>query len=306
MNIIFAGTPEIATLPLKTLLESEHKVVAVYTQPDRPAGRGKKYTQSAVKELALSYSLPVEQVENFKSSESREKLASYQADIMVVMAYGLLLPSAVLNTPKYGCINIHVSLLPLFRGAAPVQWAILSGEKETGVSIMQMDVGLDTGPILNQQSFPINNQDSSEDVYKKMAEIIPPLLLKTLCDIDKGSAIKTEQNHALASYAPKINKQEAKIDWNENSEMIDRKVRAYYPSPIAFFEWQGEGVRIWQGHMLSYSGNEPAGKVISMNKQGLTIKTKDGAYCITCLQCAGKKALSGHELFNAYKGKFNV
>jgi methionyl-tRNA formyltransferase len=306
MKIIFAGTPEIATVPLDALLKSHHQIVAVYTQPDRPAGRGKKLMPSPVKNLALQHHSIIEQPENFKSAEVREKLKSYQADVMVVMAYGLLLPMSILEAPKYGCINIHVSLLPRWRGAAPVQHAILAGDTETGVTIMQMDKGLDTGVILHQQSCLMHEKDTSESIYANLAEIASPLLLKTLEDIEKNHLKPVAQNNDLATYAHKIEKQDAKINWHETSEVIDRQVRAYYPAPIAFFEWKNELVRLWQGHPVKNSCDALPGSVIEFNKQGVTIKTSDGAYCITRLQFPGKNPLSTYEIFNAYKDKFNV
>ncbi len=259
---------------------------------------------SPVKTLALQNNIIIEQPENFKLEEAREKLKSYQADAMVVMAYGLLLPTAVLEAPKHGCINIHVSLLPRWRGAAPVQHAILAGDKEIGVTIMQMDKGLDTGAILHQQPCVISEKDTSESVYAKLAEIASPLLLKTLDEIEENKSKPIAQNNELATYAHKIEKQDAKIDWAESSEMIDRKVRAYYPAPIAFFEWQNELVRIWQGHPVNDGSNKCPGSVIEFNKQGVFIKTSNGAYCITRLQFPGKNPLSVHEILNAYKNKF--
>lgn len=304
MKIIFAGTPEIATVPLQALLQSKHEVIAVYTQPDRPAGRGKKLMPSPVKILALQHSLIVEQPENFKLEETREKLKSHQADVMVVMAYGLLLPMSILEAPKHGCLNIHVSLLPRWRGAAPVQHALLFGDKETGVTIMQMDKGLDTGAILHQQSCIINEKDTSESIYARLAEIASPLLLKTLEDIENNNTNPITQNNELATYAHKIKKHDAKIDWHETSAVIDRKVRAYFPAPIAFFEWKKELVRIWQGYPVINASEKTPGSVIEFNKHGLTLKTSDGAYCITRLQFPGKNPLSAHEILNAYKNKF--
>lgn len=304
MRIIFAGTPDIATIPLQALLDSQHQIVAVYTQPDRPAGRGKKLLPSAVKALALQHHLPIEQPESFKLEETREQLKSYQADIMVVIAYGLLLPVSVLETPKFGCINIHVSLLPRWRGAAPVQHAILAGDTETGVTIMQMDKGLDTGAILNQQHCEITAIDTSQTIYDRLEKISCELLLKTLSDIEKGTVNLVAQNNLYATYAHKIEKQHAKIAWTETSEIIDKKVRAYFPAPVAFFEWKSDLVRIWQGYPVKSASEKLPGSVIEFNKQGVTIKTSDGAYCITRLQFPGKNPLSAHEMFNAYKSKF--
>lgn len=306
MKIIFAGTPEIATVPLQSLVKSGHQIVAVYTQPDRPAGRGKKLMPSPVKTLALQHNIIVEQPENFKSEEACEKLKSYQADVMVVMAYGLILPTSILETPQYGCINIHVSLLPRWRGAAPVQQAILAGDTETGVTIMQMDKGLDTGALLLQQRCAINATDTSESVYAKLVDISSPLLLQTLENIEKNNVKPITQNNKFATYAHKIEKHDASIDWFETSEVIDRKVRAYFPAPIAFFEWNNELVRIWAGHPVRSVSDRLPGSVLDFNKQGVTLKTSDGAYCITRLQFPGKNPLGAHEMFNAYRNKFLV
>lgn len=304
MRILFAGTPQVATPALETLLHSSHDVVAVYTQPDRPAGRGKKLMPSPVKALALQHHIPIEQPDNFKSEEAREKLKSYQADVMVVMAYGLLLPTSVLTTPQYGCINIHVSLLPRWRGAAPIQQAILAGDKETGVTIMQMDKGLDTGAILAQQACAINGSDTSERLFVQLNEIAQPLLLNVLTQIETHSLQPLIQDHALATYAHKIEKQHAKIDWHETSDIIDRKVRAYYPAPIAFFEYRDELIRILSGHIQQNNSNKVPGEILDINKQGIIIKTMDSAFYITRLQFSGKNPISGHEILNAWKNKF--
>ncbi|MCD8525081.1 MAG: methionyl-tRNA formyltransferase [Gammaproteobacteria bacterium] len=302
MKIIFAGTPDIAIAPLEALLASRHTVIAVYTQPDRPAGRGKKLTASPVKEYALRHGLTIEQPENFKTQEALDRLHDYHADIMVVMAYGLLLPSTVLTTPRHGCINIHVSLLPRWRGAAPVHHAILAGDENTGVTIMQMDKGLDTGPLFAQESCAIDSNDTSEMLYSKLALIGPPLLLKVLNRIDEGNITPQPQNTEFATYAHKIQKSDARIDWNETTVSIDRKVRAYYPAPIAFFEWQGQLLRIWAGHPVTLARpHHTCGEVLNVSKNGITFATSDGAYCITCLQFPHKKPLSGHELANAWK-----
>lgn len=302
MKIIFAGTPEIAVAPLEALLASRHTVIAVYSQPDRPSGRGKKLTASPVKEYALRHGLTIEQPENFKTQEAIDRLRNYHADIMVVMAYGLLLPSTVLTTPRHGCINIHVSLLPRWRGAAPVPHAILAGDENTGVTIMQMDKGLDTGPLFAQESCAIDANDTSDTLYSKLALIGAPLLLDVLHRIDEGSITPQVQNTEFATYAHKIQKIDARIDWHEPTVSIDRKVRAYYPAPIAFFEWQGELLRIWAGHPVTLPmPHHKSGEVLHTSKNGITFATSDGAYCITCLQFPHKKPLSGHELANAWK-----
>lgn len=304
MRVIFAGTPEVAVPALHALLHSAHTVVAVYTQPDRPAGRGKKLTLSPIKKLALQHPIPIEQPQDFTALDTLETLRGYRAEVMIVMAYGLLLPRAVLTLPTYGCINIHVSLLPRWRGATPVQQALLAGDQETGVTLIQMDKGLDTGPILAQQACSILATDTSESLFLRLNTLIPELLLKTLTQVALHTVQPLTQHHAQATYAPKIEKQQAHIDWHESSEMIERKVRAYYPVPIAFFEWQQRRLRVWEGHSTPTSSQQPPGSVLAFNAQGLVMKTADGAYTMTRLQVPGKNPLCAADLWHAYHNKW--
>ncbi len=229
LRIVFAGTPDFAARHLAALLSSEHEVIAVYTQPDRPASRGKKLTASPVKTIALEHDIPVYQPENFKSDEAKQELADLNADIMVVVAYGLLLPQVVLDTPKLGCINVHGSILPRWRGAAPIQRSIWAGDAETGVTIMQMDIGLDTGDMLKIATLPIEASDTSASMYEKLAGLGPDALIDCLADIATGKVEPVKQDDELANYAKKLSKEEARIDWNDDAAHIERCVRAFNP-----------------------------------------------------------------------------
>ncbi|MEH6467663.1 MAG: methionyl-tRNA formyltransferase, partial [Porticoccus sp.] len=253
MHIVFAGTPEFAAHHLQALLDDDHhKIVAVYTQPDRPAGRGKKLTASPVKVLAQAHGLTVNQPVSLKEAEQQKILRDLNADIMVVVAYGLLLPKAILDTPHLGCINVHASLLPRWRGAAPIQRAIEAGDKETGVTIMQMDIGLDTGDMLLKAHCPITETDTGGSLHDKLASIGPPALLKTLLELEEGSAVAEKQDDELSNYAPKISKDEALVDWSQSAKIIARKVRAFNPFPVTYTTLGNEGgekterVRLWQ------------------------------------------------------------
>lgn len=296
MRIIFAGTPEIAIIPLKTLLALGHNVVAVYTQPDQPAGRGRVLAASPVKQFALTHSLRIEQPEHFKSDTVRETLRAYHADLMLVMAYGVLLPQRVLDIPHLGCVNIHVSLLPRWRGAAPVQHAILAGDAETGVTLMQMNAGLDTGDILKQLRCPILDTDTTESVYKRLETLIPELL------INLTSLPKVSQDPSLATYATKINKIDARLDWAEPATQLVRKIRAYNPAPVAY---TGD-IRIWMAHTIHSHAMVAPGTIIAANKEGITVQAGQDAVCITELQLPGKKRLTASALLNAHQQRFAV
>ncbi len=295
MRIIFAGTPEIALTPLKALLDFGHHVVAVYTQPDQPAGRGRILTASPVKQFALEHHIPIEQPINFKCDDAISRLKEYDADLMMVMAYGIILPKRVLDIPRLGCMNIHVSLLPRWRGAAPVQHAILAGDQETGVTLMQMDVGLDTGNILKQIQCPILESDTSESLYARLETLIPPLLH----ELSGLNAVP--QDSAMATYASKINKIDAKIEWSETAEMIVRKIHAYNPSPVAF----AGDIRLWQAHVVSQQTNKAPGTILSADKKGIVVQAGKDAVCIAELQMPGKKRLAAHEILNAYQQRFS-
>ena len=235
LNIVFAGTPDFAAKHLAALINSEHNVLAVYCPPDKPAGRGKKLTACATKELALSHGITVEQPKNFKERIIQEILAQYNADVMVVVAYGLLLPEVILNTPRLGCINVHGSILPKWRGAAPIQRSLEKGDAQTGVTIMQMDKGLDTGDMILTARCPITDKDTSASLYEKLALLGPDALLESLAMMARGTYPREQQNNELATYATKLDKAEAELNWQLSADELDRKIRAYNPWPIAQF-----------------------------------------------------------------------
>lgn len=297
LRVIFAGTPEFAAKHLSALIEQNYNVVACYTQPDRPSGRGKKLQPSAVKQVALDNDITVCQPLSLKSDEAQAELESWNADLMIVVAYGLLLPKAALDTPKFGCINVHGSILPKWRGAAPIQRSVLAGDAETGVTIMQMDVGLDTGDMLLIKTCPITKQDTSGSIYSKLEEIGPGALLETVEQIATGNAVAKKQDNEQATYAHKLTKQEAEIDWSEPAQLIDQKVRGYQPWPVAFAKIKENAVKIWQVEVIEAS-NKPAGEIISADKSGILISTGDGAINILQLQPPGKKAMSAADFLN--------
>ena len=306
LKIVFAGTPDFAARHLAALLSSEHDVIAVYTQPDRPAGRGKKLTASPVKQIALEHDIAVYQPENFKSEEAKQALADLDADLMVVVAYGLLLPQAVLDTPKLGCINVHGSILPRWRGAAPIQRAIWAGDEETGVTIMQMDIGLDTGDMLSIARLPIENSDTSASMYEKLADLGPSALLDCLTDIAQGSAVATKQDDALANYAKKLSKDEARIDWHDDAEHIERCVRAFNPWPMSHFEAADNSIKVWQSRVAEQTTDQTAGTIIQADKTGIYVATGKGVLVLLQLQVPGKKAMSVQDILNARASWFEV
>lgn len=305
LRIVFAGTPDFAAQHLDALLNTHHEVVAVYTQPDRPAGRGKKLTASSVKTLAVEHNLPVYQPKSFKNNEeAQHELASLNADIMVVVAYGLLLPKAVLDTPKHGCINVHGSILPYWRGAAPIQRAVWAGDNETGVTIMQLDEGMDTGDILSILREPITATDTSETMYNKLAQLGPKALCEALDQISNGDIHPQKQDDSIATHAQKLSKEEAKINWSESAEHIERCVRAFNPWPISYFELDGKNIKVWESHVEESSSTQIAGTIISADKKGICIATGSNTLCITKLQIPGKKAMLVTDVLNSRKDWF--
>ncbi len=244
LKIIFAGTPDFAARHLDALLASEHQVVGVFTQPDRPAGRGNKLTPSPVKTLAQSRDIPVFQPKSLRPAENQHLVADLEADVMVVVAYGLILPQAVLTMPRLGCINVHGSLLPRWRGAAPIQRALWAGDSETGVTIMQMDVGLDTGDMLHKLNCPITAQDTSATLYDKLAQLGPQGLLETLSQLADGRAQPEKQDDALANYAEKLSKEEARLNWQLPAAQLERCIRAFNPWPVSYFLIEDQPVKL--------------------------------------------------------------
>ncbi|BBT68450.1 methionyl-tRNA formyltransferase [Aeromonas caviae] len=304
LKLIFAGTPDFAARHLAALLSSGHEVVAVYTQPDKPAGRGQKLTASPVKELALAHDLPVYQPASLRNEAAQAELAALGADLMVVVAYGLILPKAVLDTPRLGCINVHGSLLPRWRGAAPIQRSIWAGDAETGVTIMQMDVGLDTGAMIRKVTCPIASDETSASLYDKLAGLGPQALVDTLDAMAAGDTAAEPQDDALANYAEKLSKEEARIDWSMDAIAIERCIRAFNPWPISWFEVAGQTVKVWQAEVLPKAHGQAAGTLLKADKQGIEVATGQGVLRLLTLQPPGKKAMSVSDLLNSRRDWF--
>lgn len=305
LRIIFAGTPEFAAVALAALLKSHHQVIAVYTQPDRPAGRGRQLTASPVKALALQHDIPVYQPVTLRDETEQKKLADLQADAMIVAAYGLILPPPVLTAPRLGCINIHASLLPRWRGAAPIHRAILAGDTTTGITIMQMDEGLDTGSILDTAELPILENFTSQKLHDLLAEVGAHLLLKTLDNLQNISPV--QQDNALATYANKISKEEAMIDWTLSAIEIDRKIRAFNSWPVAETLCGKEKIRIWQATVLSTEGvQQTPGKIVETSSHGLDIATGQGVLRLLKIQFPGGRVLAVNDVLNARSEALSV
>lgn len=306
LRIIFAGTPDFAAKHLSALINSEHEVIAAYSQPDRPAGRGKKLKPSDVKQLAVSHDIPVFQPISLRNEEAQQALAALNADLMVVVAYGLILPQIVLDTPRLGCINVHGSLLPRWRGAAPIQRSIWAGDAETGVTIMQMDLGLDTGAMLHKVTCPIADDETSASLYDKLAELGPQGLLETLAQISNNTAIAEVQDDELSNYASKLSKEEANIDWTQSAVEIERQVRAFNPWPVSYTQIAEQNVKIWQTSVSEKTTDAQPGTVIAATKQGIQVATGNGVLTLLNMQLAGKKAMPVQDILNARKEWFTV
>ena len=300
LKVIYAGTPDFAVAGLKALIESEHDVVAVYTQPDRPAGRGRKLTPSPVKKVALEHDIPVYQPLNFKAEEDRQQLIDLDADLMVVAAYGLILPQAILEAPRLGCINIHASLLPRWRGAAPIQRSILAGDKETGITIMQMDIGLDTGDMLSKVSCPITETMTASELHDQLMETGGEALMAIMPAIEAQSLQPEKQDESLVTYAEKLQKAEAKIDWQQSADEIARRVRAFNAWPVTQTLYKDQVMRIWQAKALDDQTAETAGKIIDVRKKSFLVATGAGVLEVIEIQMPGKKPMPVAAFLNAH------
>jgi methionyl-tRNA formyltransferase len=299
LGVVFAGTPEFAVPPLEAIAASTHRLLAVYTQPDRRAGRGLRLEPSPVKRAALERELPVEQPATLKDGEAAARLAAYAPDVMVVVAYGLLLPQAVLDVPRLGCLNIHASLLPRWRGAAPIQRAILAGDAVTGITIMRMEAGLDTGPMLCCEAVPIGEHDTGATLHERLAAVGARLVVAALDDLAAGRARLTEQDAAAATYARKLDKAEALIDWRLPAGEIERRVRAFNPWPVAETRLGGVQLRIWRARVASAPPGPAPGTVIATGEDGIVVMTGSDALVIERLQRAGKRPVSAAEFLRA-------
>ena len=299
MKIIFAGTPHFAAAALQALLDQQFDVVVVLTQPDRPAGRGMQLTPSPVKQLALHHNLPVLQPQTLKNADVQRELAEYKADVMVVAAYGLILPQAVLDIPRLGCLNIHGSLLPRWRGAAPIQRAILACDTETGITIMQMDAGLDTGDMLLKKSCPISAQDNAQTLHDKLAKQGAEAIVEALRLLEKNKLVPVQQDNALATYAAKLSKAEAQIDWSASAEHIAHAVRAYNPFPVAHTTLNATPIKIWQASVRA-DMNGQSGTVLAVEKSGIVVACGQGALCLEVLQRPNAKAIPAAQFVQGF------
>lgn len=304
MRIAFAGTPEFAVPALAALAASRHEIVGVLTQPDRPAGRGQQLTASPIKEFALAHGLTVDQPRSLRTEEGRAALECWRPDILVVVAYGLILPPEVLALPRHGCLNIHASLLPRWRGAAPIQRALLAGDETTGISWMVMEVGLDTGPILAMQALPILPQDDSQSLHDRLAELGASRVVTLLEQFVAGDLMAQPQAAEGVSYAKKIDKAEAGIDWNASAALIERQVRAFRPWPIAQTVCAGEQLRVHRACVLATDSStaEVPGTVLGMRGEALVIACGQGQLGLLQVQRAGRRVVSAREFFGSLVG----
>jgi len=299
MRIIFAGTPEFAVPTLQMLIDSEHEVCAVYTQPDRPAGRGRKLTPSPVKKLAQQAGIEVLQPQTLKAEEDINLLESFNADLMVVVAYGLILPQAVLDAPEQGCVNVHASLLPRWRGAAPIQRALMAGDKETGVTIMKIVKKLDAGDMLHKEICSIADDDTAGDLHDKLAVLGAEGLKKVLPQIQQGTVHAEPQDEARVCYAEKLQKSESELDWKQSAQELDRKVRGLNPWPVAQTDYHGKTLRIWKAMPVAESCSLPAGTVFCHDKQ-VDVATGDGWLRLQEVQLPGGKRMDIQAFANAH------
>jgi methionyl-tRNA formyltransferase len=300
MNILFAGTPHFSVPSLQVLLNSPHNVVAVYTQPDRPAGRGRQMMASPVKQLAMQHDLPVCQPESLRPVAAQQQLAAWQPDLMVVVAYGLMLPPAVLAIPTLGCVNVHASLLPRWRGAAPIQRAILAGDTETGVCLMQMDAGLDTGPVLACSRCEIATDDTGCRLHDKLSLLGARLLSQNLEALANGDLEPRSQDESLVSYAGKLQKSEALIDWKASATDIANKIRAFNSWPVAETRYTGRQLRVWEAHPVLMSSDAIPGSVLSATDAGIEVACGEGRLCIHKVQLPGARIINAGDFINAH------
>lgn len=301
MKIIFAGTPDFALPVLQVLLESSHQLAAVYTQPDRPAGRGRHPRASPVKQLAVSHDIPVFQPGTLRAATVQAELAALHPDLIIVVAYGLILPPAVLAMPRLGCINVHASLLPRWRGAAPIQRAILAGDTETGVTLMQMEAGLDCGPVLASRACAIGATDTGGQLHDRLARLGARLLEDSLGALEQGSLPAQVQDEAQVTYAAKLDKREALIDWSRPAAELGRQVRAFNPWPVAETRYAGKQLRVWEaGVVASAAAGQAPGSVVQAGKQGIDVVCGSGVLRLQMLQLPGARPVSAADFINAH------
>ncbi|KTT25867.1 methionyl-tRNA formyltransferase [Pseudomonas oryzihabitans] len=302
LRLVFAGTPEFAAVHLQALIDSGYPIAAVYTQPDRPAGRGQKLAMSPVKQLALAHGIPVEQPPTLRDPAAQATLAALEPDLLVVVAYGLILPQAVLDIPRLGCINSHASLLPRWRGAAPIQRALEAGDAESGVTVMRMEAGLDTGPMLSKVTTALTAEDTGGSLHDRLAALGAAAVVQALPGLADGSLHGEVQNDDLATYAHKLNKDEARLDWGRPAAELERRIRAFDPWPLCHTALAGEPLKVWSAELAE--GHGVPGMVLDADRSGLLIACGEGALRLTRLQLPGGKPLAFADLYNARRERF--
>jgi methionyl-tRNA formyltransferase len=306
LQLVFAGTPEFAAAHLQALIDSPHQLVAVYTQPDRPAGRGRRLTASPVKNLAQAASIPVCQPASLKQADAQRELAEFKPDALVVVAYGLLLPQEVLDIPRFGCINVHASLLPRWRGAAPIQRAIEAGDSSSGVTIMKMDAGLDTGPMLATSELPVTADMTAGELHDALLQVGTGTLVEVLDSLPQKLANAKAQDEALSCYAHKIQKAETELDWSQDAGTLHRKILAFNPFPVTWTRLQQQRLKVWAAELPVTTTAGSAGEIVAVDSAGITVACGIGNLRLTRLQLPGGKPLSVSQLLLAHSDRFAV
>lgn len=304
MKIVYMGTPDFAVAPLEAIIQAGHEVTAVVTQPDKQKGRGKTLQITPVKECALKHNIPVFQPAKIKEKEAVEKLAEYEADIFVIAAFGQFLPGEILSMPRFGCVNIHASLLPAYRGAAPIQWAIINGEEKTGVTIMQMekvDRGVDTGDMLLKKEVPISSKETGESLHDKLMEAGAQLIVEALIKIEKGELIPRKQDDAKSSYAGRLTKAMGLIEWEKSAVSIERLIRGLNSWPSAYTVFNGKTLKIWEADVISEDVDEEPGTITGISKEAITVAAGEGSIQIKSVQLEGKKRVSVKDFLLGYE-----
>ncbi|MBR4026254.1 MAG: methionyl-tRNA formyltransferase [Lachnospiraceae bacterium] len=300
MRVIFMGTPDFAVGTLEEIIKAGHEVVLVVTQPDKPKGRGNTMQFPPVKECAVAHEISVFQPKKIRESENVEYLRDYNADIIVVAAFGQILPKSILDMPKFGCINVHASLLPKYRGAAPIQWAVINGDETTGVTIMRMDVGLDTGDMIAKREIPIAKDETGGSLFDKLADIGAKLCVETMERIEKGEVEYTPQNHEEATHVSMINKELGNINWNQSAIEIEHLIRGLNPWPSAFTKLNGKTFKIWKANVIFANSEKEAGTVVKVTKDSLWVQTKEGILSLVEVQLEGKKRMTIDAFLRGY------